>query len=204
VASPISDDLDVLEKSIRLLQIEWEKFFGGVEKKPPNELKTRVESMVRRYSNQEIRNNAERFRYQNLASRYNVFSELWMKRLRAMEEGRVMGMHGSRAPIPALTSPLEFPPAQAPAAQARPQAPSEFRVKDPAGDDAAVRRLFDGFLEARKAAGETAPVKYESFQKIINQQATRILTEKGAQAVDFRLETKDGKVSLKAKPVRGA
>ena len=203
MASPISDDLDVLEKSIRLLQIEWEKFFGGVERKPPNELKTRVESMVRRYSNQEIRNNAERFRYQNLASRYNVFSELWMKRLRAMEEGRVVGMHGSRAPMPSLTSPLEVPP-EAPAAQARAQANSEFRVKDPAADDAAVRRLFDGFLEARKAAGETAPVKYESFQKIINQQATRILTEKGAQAVDFRLETKDGKVSLKAKPVRGA
>ena len=202
MASQISDDLDVLEKSIRLLQIEWEKFFGGVERKPPNELKTRVESMVRRYSNQEIRNNTERFRYQNLASRYNVFSELWMKRLRALEEGRVMGMHGSRAALPTLSEPLEFPPEQAPAARARPQSPSEFRVKDPTGDDAAVRRLFDGFLEARKAAGETAPVKYESFQKIINQQAARILTEKGAQAVDFRLETKDGKVSLKAKPVR--
>jgi hypothetical protein len=201
VASQISDDLDVMEKSIRLLQIEWEKFFGGVERKPPNELKTRVEAMVRRYANQEIRNNTERFRYQNLASRYNVFSELWMKRLRAMEEGRVVGMHGSRAPVP---STLELPSAQTAAAMARPQAPSEFRVKDPAGDDAAVRRLFDGFLEARKAAGETAPVKYESFQKIINQQATRILTEKGAQAVDFRFETKDGKVSLKAKPVRGA
>ena len=45
-------------------------------------------------------------------------------------------------------------------------------------------------------------MKFESFQKLITQQATRILSEKGAQAVDFRLETKDGKVSLKAKPVR--
>jgi hypothetical protein len=204
VASQILDDLEVLEKSIRLLQIEWEKFFGGVEKKPPTELKTRVEAMVRRYSNQEIRNNTERFRYQNLASRYNVFSELWMKRLRAMEEGRVVGMHGARAPMASSPSALALPSAQAAPALARPQASSEFRVKDPAGDDPAVRRLFDGFLEARQAAGETAPVKYESFQKIINQQATRILTEKGAQAVDFRLETKDGKVSLKAKPVRGA
>jgi predicted RNA-binding Zn ribbon-like protein len=75
-------------------------------------------------------------------------------------------------------------------------------VKDPGGDAAAVRSLFDRFLEARKAAGEAAPVKFESFQKIISQQAARILTEKGAQAVDFRLETKDGKVSLKAKPVK--
>jgi hypothetical protein len=65
-----------------------------------------------------------------------------------------------------------------------------------------VRTLFDRFLEARKQAGESGAVKFESFQKIIAQQSARILNEKGASAVDFRLETKDGKVSLKAKPVR--
>ena len=78
----------------------------------------------------------------------------------------------------------------------------EVRVKDPGGDAEAVRSLFDRFLEARKAAGESGAVKFESFQKVISQQAARILSEKGAQAVDFRLETKDGKVSLKAKPER--
>jgi hypothetical protein len=45
-------------------------------------------------------------------------------------------------------------------------------------------------------------VKYESFQKLIGQQASRILTDKGGRAVEFRLETKDGKVSLKAKVVK--
>ena len=45
-------------------------------------------------------------------------------------------------------------------------------------------------------------VKFESFQKVIAQQASRILTEKGGQAVEFRVETKDGKVSLKAKAVK--
>jgi hypothetical protein len=201
VASPLTDDLDMLEKSIRLLQIEWEKFFGGVEKKPPTELKVRVERLVRQYSNQEIRNNTERFRYQNLAARYNVFNELWMKRLRALEEGRVVGMHGTpRMPEGYMPAQPQAPAAASAAVAAR--ATGEFRMRDPASDEAAMRRLFDGFLEARRATGETAPVKFESFQKIISQQATRILSEKGAQAVDFRLETKDGKVSLKAKPVR--
>jgi hypothetical protein len=79
---------------------------------------------------------------------------------------------------------------------------NEVRVKDPTGDTEAVRSLFNRFLEARKEAGESGAVKFESFQKIIAQQSTRILNEKGASAVDFRLETKDGKVSLKAKPVR--
>ena len=30
-SSPINDDLDILERSFRQLQIEWEKFFAGIE-----------------------------------------------------------------------------------------------------------------------------------------------------------------------------
>ncbi|HUG54286.1 MAG TPA: MXAN_5187 C-terminal domain-containing protein, partial [Vicinamibacteria bacterium] len=195
-ASPVNDDLDALERSMRQLQVEWEKFFGGVEKKPPNELKVRVEALVRKYAYAEIRNNTERFRYQTLSSRYATFNELWNKRLRAIEEGRPVGLHGiheRHAPPPPPFSPTPV---------AARGGSGEVRVKDPSGDAEAMRSLFDRFLEARKAAGDAAPVRFESFQKIISQQAARILSEKGAQAVDFRLETKDGKVSLKAKPVK--
>ena len=65
-----------------------------------------------------------------------------------------------------------------------------------------MRALFDRYLEARKQTGEGGAVRYENFEKIISQQASRILGEKGGQAVDFRLETKDGKVTLKARPVK--
>ena len=194
----LNEDLDILEKSIRQLQIEWEKFFSGIERKPPVDLRTKLEAMIRRYSNAEIRNNTERFRFQNLASRYQAFAELWAKRLRAMEEGRPVGLHGKAA----LMAP---PPHHSPAVVERLASAAkanEVRVKDPSADTDAVRTLFNRFLEARKQAGEGGAVKFESFQKIIAQQSTRILNEKGASAVDFRLETKDGKVSLKAKPVR--
>lgn len=194
----LNEDLDVLEKSIRQLQIEWEKFFSGIERKPPVDLRTKLEAMIRRYSNTEIRNNTERFRFQNLASRYQTFAELWAKRLRAMEEGRPVGLHGKAAT-------MAPPPHHSPAVVERLASAArsnEVRVKDPTGDTEAVRSLFNRFLEARKEAGESGAVKFESFQKIIAQQSTRILNEKGASAVDFRLETKDGKVSLKAKPVR--
>ena len=86
----LPEDLEQIDRSIRQLQIEWEKFFGGVERKPPNELKARVEALIRAHANAEIRNNTDRFRYQNLSARYNTFNEMWGKRLRALEEGRVM------------------------------------------------------------------------------------------------------------------
>ena len=198
----VNEDLDVIEKAIRQLQIEWEKFFGGVEKKPPVDAKTRLEALFRRYANAEIRNNTERFRFQNLTSRYQTFSELWAKRLRAMEEGRPMGLHGKAAAMAMPPPPPPVPMQERLASAARAGGSNEVRVKDPGADTEAVRTLFNRFLEARKQAGESAAVKFESFQKIIAQQSTRILNEKGAQAVDFRLETKDGKVSLKAKAVR--
>jgi hypothetical protein len=189
----LEEDLVTLEQSIRLLQIEWEKFFGGVERKPPTDLKGRVEGLIRKYAYGEMRNNTDRFRYQTLTARYNTFSELWAKRLRALEEGRVAGLHGPKA---AAVAP---PP---PPAVRRPAPPGQVRVQDPQRDTEAVRSLFDSFLEVRKQAGESGAVKFESFQKIVTQQAARILAEKGAQAVEFRLETKDGKVSLKARPVK--
>jgi hypothetical protein len=190
----LEDDLAQLEASIRHLQIEWDKFFGGVERKPPTDLKTRVEAMVRKHANAEIRNNAERFRYQNLTARYNTLNELWMKRLRALEEGRPMGLHGSKIPPPPP------PPPPVPSAGGRRPA-AEYRVRQPENEPDVVRALFDQYQQARSQAGEGA-VKFESFQKVIAQQASRILSEKGGQAVEFRVETRDGKVSLKAKAVK--
>jgi hypothetical protein len=193
-----TEDLEALEKSIRQLQIEWEKFFGGVERKPPVDLRTRVENMLRKHDFGDIRNNTERFRFMNLTARYNTFNELWNKRLRAIEEGRPVGLHG-RAALAAMAAAPPHPVREAPQSAAR---SGEIRVGGPETNAGAVQALYARFLEARQEVGEKGNVKFESFQKLIAQQATRILAEKGASAVDFRLETKDGKVSLKAKPVR--
>jgi hypothetical protein len=196
---PLADDLEAIEKQIRLLQIEWDKFFSGIEKKPPNDLKNKVEAVIRRHANAEIRNNTERFRYQSMVAKYNTLNELWGKKLRAREEGKAFGVHGLKADV--LPPPAPAPAAPPPRA-ARAAGSGEFRVQNPERDVGAVRALYDTFLAARQKAGEGAPVKFESFQKLIGQQASRILSDKGAQAVDFRLETKDGKVSLKAKVVK--
>jgi hypothetical protein len=208
---PLADDLAEIEHGIRRLQVEWEKFFGGLERRPPNDLRARVENMIRRYVGQEIRNATERFRYQTLTARYNTFNELWNKRLRAKEEGRALGFHGRIERLhdehmaelhPAATAPADESLPELELPQLPPPRRGEVRVESAQGDREAVRALFDEFLRARQHTGETAAVKFDSFEKLISQQASRILAEKGAQAVDFRLETKDGKVSLKARAVK--
>jgi hypothetical protein len=198
------EDLDQLERMLRQIQIEWEKFFGGMEKKPPVELRGRLEGIIKKYAYTEIRNNTERFRYQTLSSRYNTFNELWNKRMRAIEEGRPVGLHGrlAAAPPPVPSAPVTPATARAAAAAAASTGGGEFRVRSPDKDASAVRALYDKFLQARQQAGEKGTVKFDNFQKLISQQASKIMADKGAQAVDFRLETKEGKVSLKAKVVK--
>lgn len=190
------DDLDRLDSSIRQLHVKWDMFFSGAEKKPPVELQGQVEGLVRKYGNSEIRNNAERFRYQTLTARFATFNELWQKRLRAREEGKVFGMHGLRAEQMAPPAPPR------PGQKAAAERPAEFRVADARRDDGAVRQLYESFVNERRRTGEGQAPAFDSFRQLITQQTERLRSEKGAKAVDFRLETKDGKVSLKARLVK--
>jgi hypothetical protein len=191
----IPEELDLLDSQIQRLQIEWDKFFGGAERKPPHELIRRVEGLIRKHAYAEIRNNADRFRYQSLTSRYNSLNELWNKKMRAREEGQAFGIHGPHH-VQAAES-IAAPSQRTP----NPPAQREVRIIHANQDPQSVQTLFEQFVAARRAAGESATVKLESFQKLIQQQTTRIMSEKGARAVNFRIETRDGKVTLKAKPV---
>lgn len=191
----LQDDLDRIDVMLRQLQVKWELFFNGAERKPPSELQTQVDTLIKRLSNGEIRNNGDRFRFQGLSSRYTTFNELWQKRLRAREEGRAYGMHGLKAE--------KLPPPPPPSRHAAAaEAPREFRVSDPSRDAVAVRALYERYVEERRHTGEPGAPAFEAFQALIGKQAQKILADKGASAVDFRLETKDGKVALKAKVVK--
>ena len=196
---PLSDDLDLLASSIRQLQARWDMFFSGVEKIPPTEAQKKVENIIRQHAFSEIRNNTERFRYHGLTARFNSLNELWKKRLRAREEGKAFGVHGLKADA------LPPAPPKMPEAPATPRPGGfggEFRVGDADRDDAAVRALYDRFVEERQRTGEGAAPAFESFRQLIGTQTTKILGDKGARAVDFRLDMKDGKVALKAKVVK--
>jgi hypothetical protein len=173
-------------------------FFSGVDKKPPTEMQKRVEGIIRQYAFTEIRNNTERFRYQSLTARFNTFNELWQKRLRAREEGKAFGVHGLKADIlPPPTPEREHRLPTGGGGSGR-----EFRVGSPQGDDEQVRALYDRYVEERHRLGEGDAPAYESFRQLIGQQTAKILGDKGAKAVDFRLDSTHGKVSLKARIVK--
>jgi uncharacterized protein YdcH (DUF465 family) len=203
--SALEEDLTRIEEGTFKLQKEWERFFSGQERKAPFESKQRLDRLIRRYIGVEIRNNIERFRFQSLTARYNTLSDMWNRKLRAIEEGRPMSSTqlkqareladatGTQPPTPLAPS--------ARSTETQPPARNEIRLSTLRDDEQGVKDLYEQFRTARASVGESE-VKYESFRKLITQQRTRLLDEKDAVAVDFRIAVQDGKVALKAKPVR--
>src|SRR5664279_5638562 len=143
MAVSIARDLDLLEKSIAALKLDYERFFSGDVKVPPVPDRKSVEQVLRRIGNAPVEKVAERFRLQAIQSRFTTLSDLWEKRLLAREEGR------GPVRLPGRPRPPE-PGAPRPVGDAS----SPGSVKGSGRGD--LRSLFDRYCAARAAAGEDA------------------------------------------------
>lgn len=175
------EDMNKLQKYFKLLEREYEQWFAGALQKPPWETKKVVEDIVRKYNISPPRNLAEQSLFSMLQARYSTYSEMWNRRTRLKEEGRLPG------------GPEERPRARS--APARAAADRESPSADP------YREVFDSFVAAKKQAGEaTSKLSYETFRKTLEKQADQLRSSKGFKDVNFGVAVKDGKVSVVARP----
>jgi hypothetical protein len=188
MAVSIARDLDLLEKSLVALKLDYERFFSGDAKVPPIPARKSVEQVLRRIGNAPVELVAEGFRLQALQSRFTTLSDLWEKRLRAREEGR--------APVRTLARPR---PVEREAAPPAGDEPAPAPVKGPGRGD--LRSLFDKYCAARAAAGEDASaLRYDRFEELVKKQAAEIRRATGATRLAFDVQTRDGKVRLVGRP----
>ena len=184
MAVSIARDLDLLEKSITALKLDYERFFSGDVKVPPLPARKSVEQVLRRIGNAPVEKVAERFRLQALQSRFTAFSDLWEKRLLAREEGRGPVRLAPRA---RLVEPGAPPPAG--------DASAPGSVKGSGRGD--LRSLFERYCAARAAAGEdVSRLRYDRFEELVKKQAADIRKVTGATRLAFDVQTRDGKVRL--------
>src|SRR5581483_5296354 len=83
----IDEELTVLESQLRRLKIEYEVYFSNPTKKPPTDIEWKVLSLLRKFSDGGRMSFSQRFRYNEMAQRYAVYSDLWRKKGRIREEG---------------------------------------------------------------------------------------------------------------------
>ena len=184
MAVSIARDLELLEKSITALKLDYERFFSGDVKVPPIPARKSLEQVLRRVGNAPVEKVAERFQLQALQSRFTALSDLWEKRLLAREEGRGPVRLAARA---RLVEPGAHPAAG--------DASSPGSVKGSGKAD--LRSLFDRYCAARAAAGEDASrLRYDRFEELVKKQAAEIRKATGATRLAFDVQTRDGKVRL--------
>lgn len=193
----IERDLDVLERSLTALKVDYERFFTGETRTPPMAARRKVDDLLRRVGNIEVERAAERFRLQALQGRYTAMAELWDRRLAAKEEGRGLLRVVRAAPAAAPPPP---PPARRPKSVSS-DGEGSTSVKAVGRGD--MKSLFDRFCAARAAAGEdVSRLRYERFEDLVKKQAAEIRRTTGATRLAFEVQTRDGKVRLVGRPSR--
>ena len=86
--------LSGMEQQIKELEIAYEQYFAGVEKREPLRDREILAKRLRLFANRHIVQTDLRFRYQNLATRFHSYAGHWDRILRLIEEGRYSRQQG--------------------------------------------------------------------------------------------------------------
>lgn len=176
VTAGIGPAIDRLEDDVRVLRIEYEKFFNGALEVPPEELRHRLAAELRRLRlGGGAKSVADDFRLSSLEAQFNAHADRYARRLREREEGR----HAARV--------VAAPP--------KPEGP--VVVSGQEVSTAAAEQLY-----RRLARGDNAPrFDLESFRLYLTRQLTSIQAKTGRAEVEFRIAEEDGQMKLRARPV---
>src|SRR5207253_8792669 len=76
-----------LEEAITNLQVLYEKYFLGIDRRPPEQERLRVSRKMREMRTTMVRNTALKFRINTLFAKLISFERMWDRTLREIEEG---------------------------------------------------------------------------------------------------------------------
>jgi hypothetical protein len=205
------EELSVLEAQLRRLKIEYEVFFNNPSKRPPTDIEWKVLSLLRKFSDGGRMSFSQRYRYNEMAQRYAVYSDLWRKKSRIREEGyrrpqdALLSVQGVRPeseskphhnPVYGLSRAAT---ASAPAAAPDPASqPFIMQGIDPSEREQ-IERLYKTLVAAKKKVGENVSGNFESFSSFVQKKTQEIRKQYGCQGVEFSVELAQGHVKLKAK-----
>jgi len=83
----LEDELRQIDIEIKKLKIQFDLYFSGACPRPPTDQRDALEKSIKRYQGASIKSFADRFLYNSLVNKFNAFQELWIKGMKAKEEG---------------------------------------------------------------------------------------------------------------------
>ena len=175
-----------MDVSIAELQVLYEKYFLGIDRRPPETERKRISDRMRILKGTLVKNTALKFRLHTLFAKLISFERMWDRTLREMEEGTYRRdvfkakLHNKKKegkPAPAPTPAVHL-------------------------SDEKLRKLYDTYLVARQRTGEpVAGLTFDSVASRIRAQVPELLERHKAKNIEFKVVIKGGKAVLKAVPL---
>jgi hypothetical protein len=178
------DELSDLEVGIRRLKTEYDIFFHGNRKKPPEDLKGRVEHLVKKMSEVANMSVAQRFRYNTLVTRFYVLRDHWRRGVQDKEAG--IGPGHRRAA--AAEKPIDTEAAGI-----------RVSIADPVKEEAKVRQLYDYFLKVQGDKEQKVTMPYDQFARYIETKARDLRKKHGSASVVFQISLYEDKLKFTAR-----
>jgi alkanesulfonate monooxygenase SsuD/methylene tetrahydromethanopterin reductase-like flavin-dependent oxidoreductase (luciferase family) len=209
--TPVTTDeeLNVLDSQLRRLKIEYEIFFSNPTKRPPTDIEWKVLSLLRKFSDGGRMNFSQRYRYNEMAQRYAVYSDLWRKKSRIREEGyrrpqdallSVQGVRTAEEEHKQQHHPVYGVSQAAAAAAAGGTASQPFTLHSvDQAEREQVERLYNTLVAAKKKAGENVTGSIDSFTTFVQKKTEQIRKQYKCENVEYSVEISEGGVKLKAK-----
>lgn len=193
------DELDKLEDDIRIVKNKYDQFFSGIQKMPPMQDRRNLEIYIYELSKLKIRDNARRFRFNQLLTRYNQYREMWARKMREREEGPL----DFRRRNAALNEPAAKPETSRPAGARVTSAGADPYVRLAAGSNGEeMKRLFAEVEKRHLELGRMPGITFEQLRQMVQKQSDMVRSKYHVAVVGFRVDVVDGKVKLKAKPIQ--
>jgi SepF-like predicted cell division protein (DUF552 family) len=195
------EDLDRLEEEIRKTKNKYDMFWAGIAKTPPSTERRNIDIVIHELNKLGMRDNGRRFRFNTLTAKWNQYREMWGRKTREREEGpiefnRRKAALEAPAPEPHKSTGL-FPHAGVTSGDSG----SYVKVAQGANGEE-VKRLYEQIQQENAKLGKASNVTFEQLSAMVQKQTEMVRERYNVDGVAFRVETVDGKVKLKAKPVQ--
>ena len=206
----IDEELNLLDQQLRRLKIEYEIFFNNPAKRPPTDVEWKVLSLIRKFSDGARISFSQRYRYNEMAQRYAVQSDLWRKKMRIREEGyrrpqdALLSVQGVRVPEEREVK------HHTPYGLSRNQEgdtdvleireePFSVECSDASSEREKVESLYNALTTAKQHAGEKVSGNLDSFAAFVQKKTSELRKQHHCDSVEYSVELQDGHVKLKAK-----
>ena len=204
----IDEELTLLDSQLRRLKIEYEIYFSNPTKKPPTDIEWKVLALLRKFSDGGRMSFTQRFRYNEMAQRYAIYSDLWRKKGRIREEGyrrpqdALLSVQGVRETEHTPEHPVygvgHAASGEGTAAAVAQEAAFTVECSDAKREKDRVEKLYHALSDAKKKSGKGVG-DFDSFTAFVQKKTDQIRKQYGCQAVEFTVDTSGGEVKLKAK-----